>query len=205
MKNYYLAILIPSICFLTGSMNLSGQSWVFVKEKEGIRLYTRKEVNNSVKSFKGEAYLHTQMEKAFSLITNVKNFDLWDDDITEMKVLLNEKDKHVQYYLVYDVSWPVTDRDLVVDALITTDSVTGIRVMEAKPLHNVIPEKSDMVRIKKYWQKWTLIPVEEGLVHIILEGTVDPGGSVPAWLSNMVITETPFKSIRSVKTHAECK
>jgi len=205
MKNYYLAILIPAFFFLTGSRDLSGQSWVFVKEKEGIRLYTRKEANNSVKSFKGEAYLHAQIEKVFSLITNVKNFDLWDEDITEMKVLLNEKDKHVQYYLVYDVSWPVTDRDLVVDALITTDSVTGIRIMEAKPLLNVIPEKSDVVRIKKYWQKWTLIPVEEGLVHLILEGSVDPGGSVPAWLSNMVITESPFKSIQSVKTHAAGK
>jgi hypothetical protein len=205
MKNYYLAILVTTFFLFTGSVDLSGQSWVFVKEKEGIRLYTRKEANNSVKSFKGEAYLHAQIEKVFSLITNVKNFDLWDEDITEMKVLLNEKDKHVQYYLVYDVSWPVTDRDLVVDALITTDSVTGIRVMEAKPLLNVIPEKSDVVRIKKYWQKWTLIPVEEDLVHLILEGSVDPGGSVPAWLSNMVITESPFKSIRSVKTHAASK
>ena len=153
MKNYYLAILVTTFFLFTGSVDVCGQSWVFVKEKEGIRLYTRKEANNSVKSFKGEAYLHAQIEKVFSLITNVKNFDLWDEDITEMKVLLNEKDKHVQYYLVYDVSWPVTDRDLVVDALITTDSVTGIRVMEAKPLLNVIPEKSDLVRIKKYWQK----------------------------------------------------
>ena len=205
MKNYYLAILVTTFFLFTGSVDLSGQSWVFVKEKEGIRLYTRKEANNSVKSFKGEAYLHAQIEKVFSLITNVKNFDLWDEDITEMKVLLNEKDKHVQYYLVYDVSWPVTDRDLVVDALITTDSVTGIRIMEAKSLLNVIPEKSDVVRIKKYWQKWTLIPVEEDLVHLILEGSVDPGGSVPAWLSNMVITESPFKSIQSVKTHAAGK
>jgi len=205
MNKYYLAFLITTLIFLTGSGDLCGQSWVFVKEKEGIKLYSRKEADSQVKSFKGEAYLHSQIEKVFSLITNVKNFDLWDEDITEMKVILNEKDKHVQYYLVYDLSWPVSDRDLVVDALITTDSVTGIKVMEAKPLLNVIPEKSDAVRIKKYWQKWTLIPVEEGLVHLILEGSVDPGGSVPAWLANMVITESPFKSIRSVKIHAEGK
>jgi hypothetical protein len=205
MKNYYLAILITTFLFLTASGDLSGQSWVFVKEKEGIRLYTRKEANNSVKSFKGEVYLHTQMEKIYSLITNVKNFDWWDDDITEIKVLLNEKDKHIQYYLVYDVPWPIADRDLVVDSRITIDPVTGARYIEARSLLNVIPENPDLIRIKKYWQKWTLIPVEEGLVHIILEGSVDPGGSVPAWLSNMVITETPFKVIRSVKTYAADK
>jgi len=205
MKKYYLISLIPAFFFLTGFSDLSGQSWVFIKEKEGIKLYTRKEANNSVKSFKGEVYLHTQIEKVFSLITNVKNFDWWDDDIRDIKVLFYEKDKSIQYYLVYDVPWPIADRDLVVDSRITIDPVTGTRSVEARSLLNVIPEKPDLIRIKKYWQKWTLIPVEKDLVHLILEGTVDPAGSVPAWLSNMVITETPFKVIKSVKTHVGAK
>jgi hypothetical protein len=85
------------------------------------------------------------------------------------------------------------------------DPVTGTRSIEAKSLLNVIPEKPDLIRIKKYWQKWTLVPVEKGLVHVILEGSVDPAGSVPAWLSNMVITETPFKVIQSVQTHVGIK
>jgi|WetSurMetagenome_2_1015567.scaffolds.fasta_scaffold157720_2 hypothetical protein len=205
MKKYSLPLLIPIFFFLTGSPDLSGQSWVFVKEKEGIRLYTRKEANNSVKSFKGEVFLHTQIEKVFSLITNVKNFDWWDDDISEIKVLHYEKDKIIQYYLIYDVPWPIADRDLVVDSHITIDPVTGTISVEARSLLNVVPERPDLVRIKKYWQKWTLIPVEKDLVHLILEGSVDPGGSVPAWLSNMVITETPLKVIRSVKTHVGAK
>jgi hypothetical protein len=201
MKNYYLAILVSTFYLLTGSLDLCGQSWVFIKEKEGIKLYTRKEANSPVKSFRGEVYLHTQMDNVYSLITNVKNFDCWDDDIREIQLLLYEKDKIIRYYLIYDVSWPVTDRDLVVEACITIDPVTGTRSVEARSLLNVIPEKPDLVRIKKYWQKWTLVPVEKGVVHLILEGSVDPGGSVPAWLSNMVITETPLKVIRSVQAH----
>ena len=205
MRNYYLVIVIPTFFFLTGSRDLSGQSWVFIKEKEGIKLYTRNEANNSVKSFKGEVCLNAQMETLFSLITNVKNFDSWDDDIREIKVLLYEKDKLIQYYLIYDVSWPITDRDLVVESLIMIDPVTGTRSVEARSLLNVIPERPDLIRIKKYWQKWTLVPMENGLVQVILEGSVDPGGSVPAWLSNMVITDTPLKVIRSVKTYSGAK
>jgi hypothetical protein len=205
MNKYSLTFLLLIIFFLTGSWDLSGQSWEFIKEKEGVKLYTKKEVNISVKSFKGEVYLHAPVEKVYSLITNVKNFDNWDEDITEIRVLLNEKDKHIQYYLVYDVAWPVADRDLVVDAIITTDTLTGIITVEGKPLPNVIPENPDLVRIKKYWQKWTIIPKERGIIHLILEGSVDPGGNVPAWLSNMVITDTPLKSIRSIQTHIGAK
>jgi hypothetical protein len=205
MKNYFLIIMIPTLFFLTGSLELSGQSWVFAKEKDGIKLYTRKEINNSVKSFKGEVYLHTQIEKVYSLITNVKNFDWWDDDIRDIKLLFYEKDKTIQYYLVYDVPWPLADRDLAVESHITIDPVTGTRSIEARSLLNVIPEKPDLIRIKKYSQKWTLIPVEKDLIHVILEGSVDPAGSVPAWLSNLVITETPFRVIKSVRTHIGAK
>jgi hypothetical protein len=137
------------------------------------------------------------------LIGNPKNVDWWADDISEIKILLYEKGKHVQYYLVYDVSWPITDRDLAVDAFITTDPVTGVRTVEAKPLPNVVPERTDRIRIKKYWQNWTITPKPDGTIHIVLEGFVDPGGSIPAWLYNMVITETPMKVIKSVKTHTE--
>lgn len=203
MKNYYFSILTSTLFFLTISIDLCGQSWEFIKEKEGIKIYTRKDVNSTIKSFKGEVFIHAQMEKVISLITNVKNFDLWDDDISEIKVLLPEREKHLQYYLIYDVPWPIADRDLVVDALITTDPVTGIKIVEARPLPNVIPEKPNLIRIKKYWQKWTIIPMEPGIVHVILEGFVDPGGNIPSWLYNMVITETPLKVIRSVQTHTQ--
>jgi hypothetical protein len=64
---------------------------------------------------------------------------------------------------------------------------------------NVIPEKPEMVRIKNYWQKWTVQPLEQGNVRVIMEGLVDPSGNIPAWLINMTITETPIKVIQSLK------
>lgn len=203
MKNYYLVILILHVCLLIVAKDLCGQSWEFIKEKNGIKIYTRKEANSSLKSYRGEADLHTKIEKVYALIGNPKNVNWWDKDISEIKILLYEKEKHVQYYLVYDVAWPITDRDLAVDARITTDSLTGVRIVEARPLFNVIPERTDRIRIKKYWQTWTIIPKPNGIIHVTLEGFVDPGGSIPAWLYNMVITETPLKVINSVKTHTE--
>jgi hypothetical protein len=69
----------------------------------------------------------------------------------------------------------------------------------------VIPEKPDLVRIKNYWQRWTIEPRENGMIHIVLEGFVDPGGNVPSWLYNMVITDTPLKVMRGVKERVEIK
>jgi len=202
MKHHNLISLIVFGLLVTGSFQLTAQSWEFVKEKDGIKIYTRKEKESSIKSFKGEALLHRKYENIINLVGNPKNQDWWADDIKGLRILLYEKDKHVQYYLVYDVPWPIGDRDLVVDALISTNPQTGVRIVEAKAIQDVVPEKEGLVRIKKYWQKWTITPIKPDLVQVVLEGSADPGGSIPAWLYNMVITETPLKVINNVKTHS---
>ncbi|MDD4602730.1 MAG: hypothetical protein PHF97_02840 [Bacteroidales bacterium] len=183
--------------------NATCQSWDFIKEKDGIKIYTRKDKDSSLKSFMGIMDIHSPIEKVFNLIGNVKNVDWWDKNLREINVLLYEKDKHIQYYLVYGAPWPVTDRDLCVDAKITTDPVTGIRVVYSTPMLNVIPEKPDRVRITDYWQRWTIEPRMNGIVHLVLEGHVDPAGSVPDWIYNMVITETPLKIMRGIKRRLE--
>jgi hypothetical protein len=203
MKNLTSVFLLILLSGLLFAGILHGQDWKFVKEKDGIKVYTKKEAGNNLKSFKALTDVHSTLEKVYNLIGNVDNHDWWDKNLSEIRVLLDEKDKHYQYYLVYDVPWPLSDRDLCVDARVTTDSGTGKRIIYAVPLNNVIPENPDCVRIKKYWQRWTIIPMDKGVIRLILEGFVDPGGSVPDWLYNMVITDTPLKVMRGVKERVE--
>lgn len=200
MKDYKLSLgLSFFLYFLILNTNLSAQQWTFVKSEDGIRLYTRKEEGSSLKSFRGVMEIHSTMDKVCNLIGNVNNHDWWDENLREIKVLSYEKDKYFQYYLVYHVPWPFTDRDLCVEANENIDPVTGRRTIVATPLTNVIPEKPDLIRIKKYWQKWTIQSMDNGMIRITLEGFVNPAGNVPSWLYNMVIIETPLKVMRRVK------
>jgi hypothetical protein len=56
-----------------------------------------------------------------------------------------------------------------------------------------------MVRINDYRQTWTIIPAGNELTHIVLEGFVDPAGSIPKWISNMLIIESPIKAISGLR------
>jgi hypothetical protein len=196
-KTHINLILLFLLLIIT--VNISAQSWNFVKEQDGIKLFTRKDYGSSLKSFKGVMDVTTTMDKVCELLGNVKNHSWWDENLREIKVLTYEKDKYFQYYLIYHVPWPFTDRDLCVEANVNTDPLTYRRTITATPLSNVIPEKPGLIRIKKYWQKWTIQPMENGVIHLTLEGFVDPAGNVPSWLYNMVIVETPLKVMRRVK------
>ena len=190
---------------LVFSNTIVAQSWDFIKEKDGIKIYTRNDTGKTLKSYKGITDIHAPAEKVFSLLEDVNHTEWWDKNLTQIKVLRYEKCRKAQYYLVYDLPWPVTDRDLCVDVTVTTDTATGVSRITAVPLAGAIPARQDMIRILEYRQVWTIIPAGRELTHVILEGFVDPAGSIPDWVSNMLIVESPFKVISGVRDRLEKK
>jgi hypothetical protein len=109
------------------------QSWNFIKEKDGIKIYNRSEPNTNLKSYRGEADFKTDLNKICSRLGNLDNLDWWDDDIKEVTILHHERDKLIHYYVVYGAPWPVTDRDLCVQVHITKDAEAGSMVVFSEP------------------------------------------------------------------------
>lgn len=179
------------------------QSWKMVKERDGITTYSRPEPGFSVKAYKCETEFRGDMEKVIDLLTDVRSFDAWDDKISELVVVEEEQGEYYKYCLVYDLSWPLKDRDLCIDARTVTDAETGIVTIHATGAPELIPPHPDRVRIVDYWQNWIVRPLEDGLIRLTLEGFADPAGSVPAWITNMALTDSPVKSISEVRKRAE--
>ena len=126
------------------------------------------------------------------MIGNPSNNDWWDKNITDIKVLDFEAGKFIRYYLVYNMPWPLNNRDIVSETKIASDPGSGEMTFTAEPLINTFPEKKGLVRINKYYQKWTVRSLENGNVHLMLEGFIDPAGNIPDWAYNMIVPETPL-------------
>jgi hypothetical protein len=204
-NNYLFRFISAYFLTLVLSFSMVAQSWDFIKEKDGIKIYTCKETGKSLKSYKGVADINAPVEKVFSLIEDIYNTDWWDKNITQIKILLYEKNKRARYYLVYDLPWPVADRDMCVDVTVTIDPATDVRKILAVPYAGVFPERNDMIRIKEYRQCWTIKPAGKNISNVVLEGYVDPAGSIPDWISNMLIVDSPLEVIDGVKQRMEKK
>jgi hypothetical protein len=178
---------------------MKAQSWEFIKEKDSLEIYTRTEAGKSLKSYRGITIMNAPAENIFTVMEYVNNTDWWDKNLTQIKVLLYEKDKRAQCYMVYDLPAPVTDRDLCVNITVSIDTMTGERTIDAVAVNGVIAENDDLVRIKDYRQTWTISPLGKEKTHVVLEGFIDPAGAVPDWLSNMLLTDTPLKAISGLR------
>jgi hypothetical protein len=63
----------------------------------------------------------------------------------------------------------------------------------------MVPVKPNVVRVADSKGKWVITPLSDGKVKIVYTLHADPGGSVPAWLSNMFATQGPAESFKKLK------
>ena len=202
MRHYRFRLFILFL-ILALSLSATAQSWNFIREKDGVKLYTQKETGKSLKSYKGVADIKAPADKVFALIEDVNHTEWWDKNLNQIKVMLYEKNKRARYYLIYDLPWPVTDRDLCVDVKVTIDPVTGESKLTASPLPGLVPARAGMIRITEYRQTWTVRPTGKNQAHVELEGFVDPAGSIPDWICNMIIVDSPLKAMSEIRRRME--
>lgn len=181
------------------SGTLPAQSWEFVKEEEGIKIFTRQEPGKSLKEFKGTADIQAPAEKVFTVVEDVNHTGWWDENLIGIKVLAYEKNKGAKYYMIYDAPWPVSNRDLYAEVAVTIDQAKKVYTIISVALTTGVPGEGDLVRIRDYRQKWTITPTGENSTHVVLEGFIDPAGKVPVWLSNRLIVQSPVNTIIGLK------
>jgi hypothetical protein len=200
---YHIRSLLLIVFFvLQSSLILKSQSWNFIKEQNGIKIYTRSETGSAVKGLKGEVDINASTSDVLALITNIHKICKLQGDIRDVMIYHYEKNKLIKYYLVFDTPWPLFDRDLCVEGKIDYNLATGKCTIVSKPT-NLVPVDPDRVRITKYCQNWIIEPIGTGKVHLTLDAFVDPGGVIPAWLINMVMEDTPLNLLKAIRDELE--
>ena len=203
---WLLRYIIGLLFLIQGLVStLSAQSWEFVKEEDGIKIYTRQEAGKALKEFKGVTVINAPVEKVFSVVEDVNHIEWWDENLIDIKVLSYEKNKRDKYYMVYDSPWPVSNRDLYAEVTVVIDEAKRVYTITSVALSSGIPGDDDQVRIRDYRQKWTITPAGENSTHVVFEGYIDPAGKIPGWLSNKLLIQSPVSSILGLRKRLENK
>jgi len=203
MQNNQIHLFLVVLLLLVFPGLLAGQTWNFIKTRDGVQLYTCQEAGKGLKLFKGVGEINEPADKVFALLEDVNHTEWWTKDVTQIKVLLYEKGKHAQYYLVYKLPWPFKNRDLCVNVTASVNRSTGDRKLTAVPLSGVCVENKEVVRIKDYWEEWKVRPIDKNRSHIEIEFYINPGSNLPHWLLNMILGEAPINTIKALRMYME--
>jgi len=196
-----LLILFSAVHNLKAEESVS--TWGLVKNKEGIKVYTRTLANSDYKEFKGVMTLEAKLDTLLRFINNAEHCPDWQYKCLKMQTL---SDGYL--YKLSDLPWPLSDRYTVMQSLGYYDQEKNSYTLSLKniprnqlPQHILqqLPAELDTVQMRTsdgYWH-FQLNHTAEILITHQMHG--DPAGSLPANLANLGVTNAAYVTLRKLR------
>ena len=195
-------MVIFILCALSGLKGYA-DGWDLVKDKNGVRIYVRPTEGSSYKTYKGEATLAMTMEELYRVLIDVENYDKWVYECADSRLQSKVDNSEYTYYSIMHLPFPFDNRDMTTTIHISFGNDTIILATKLKKPDQ--PQPKGLVAVTAYDEVTTLVKVDDHHVKMIMEGYFEPGGSLPAWLMNMFLSEGPHESIMNIKEQYENK
>lgn len=196
-----IPLLILSV-FLSSSVNCSAQDWKLERDKSGVKIYTRYISGWDLKQFKGIVNIRTNIKTVEKTLRNDVGRNRWMYNTYDSKDIKKVSDNEIYGYSRVDAPWPVYDRDNVTKYTYKKISETEMYVY-LKNVSGIVPEKSGLVRINRMEGYWHFKETSPGNVQVTQLAVAEAGGSIPAWLANSSIIDSPYNTLLNLKNHIE--
>lgn len=188
-------------CFI--STVVSAQSWSLAKDKNAVKVYTRKIDGWGIKEYKAVFSVKASLKKVVRILKDVPGRYNWLHNTVEIREIARTPDA-VSFYNLVDAPWPVSDRDNITTFSFVQLNPTQVRVnMKLLKTHTKAPVYDGIVRIQKMKGYWLLTDKGNGIVEVLQQCVAEPGGSIPDWLANSAVVDTPYQSMYKLKKYIE--
>lgn len=178
--------------------------WVLDSNRGGIKVFSRYVEGHQMKDFRGVVRIKAPMIDVVSAVADVENMPNWFFHLKSTEILTQDRLDNIHIYLVIAGLFPVQDRDAVIKAEMWQDPITREMLMEGYAVPKVA-EKDGIVRMPDMRAGWRIRPISDNVTEIELTGAADPGGVIPLWQANMVVTLVPRESLSKLRTLLEDK
>jgi hypothetical protein len=187
------------------AMGASGEpeepaEWELRKEGDGIRVFTRDSHLPGLKTVRAETVLPIDDPYAVvALLADEEASVELMDTVSFVEEVESDEPGTNHMRMVLDMPWPIKDRDVVAAMTMVHDEENRRFIMTLTGKPELIPVNSKYVRVPSFDSSYTLRYGREDGVHVTFESTVDPGGSIPAWVMNYGITGMPVNTLTNMR------
>lgn len=171
--------------------------WRLNKEKEGIKIFSRKSDRSSFNDIKVEMDLEGTIDQLRKILLDVEKYTEWAYSTSVSKLEKVISPDEFIYYSVISAPWPASDRDFYAKCILQENN--GTLTMQSDVLPDYGPVEENKVRIPWSMAKWSITPKGDNQLHLEYTLQMDPGGNLPAWLVNLFSTTGPISTFSSLK------
>lgn len=187
MKPLFLSLVIALAPF-------HDSDWELKKDKNGIKLYTKHEEGYAIKALRAETTFDASLETCVAVLRDIDHLDELFPDCKKVEKVKQDENSQI-HYLQLKAPWPVTDRDGAFGLNYSYNAADEMVIIEAKMVPGEYPEQDGFVRLNRGAGTWKFKRLDDGRTQLDYYYLGDAGGSIPAWVANSVIEESPFKML----------
>lgn len=167
-------------------------SWELKKSENGIEVYTRKASTGNLKELRVLCKLDATKDELISTLQDIGNYSQWVFSNKKSVILKTINPQKIIYYTQSHLPWPIKDRDLIVE--LDINSTPDVLNIQAKSLPDYLPQDANYIRVPYSLATWHVTQAPDNKLKVDYTFSVDPGGSIPAWLVNATLAVGPYNS-----------
>jgi hypothetical protein len=191
--------LLVFICLLFQISVKSQEDWVLKKDKDGIKVFSKKTEKFKINEIKVESTFDGRISQLAAVLLDVSNHGHWVYRSAKSQLLKMLSPASLLYYSETYCPWPFENSDLVMQLTITQNAENKVMMIEVKNIEGYLPDKKGIVRLKYLRTTWTVTPLPNNQFKVDYKIQVDPGVSVPAWLLNIFTINGPYETFVNLK------
>jgi hypothetical protein len=207
-KPWKKACFLPLVLIFLSSIIVVGQQlksgnqhddWKLEKDKNGIRVYSRHLQDSKLKEVKVTCELNATLSQLAAFVSDIDHYKDAVYRVAEAYVVKRVSDREFYFYNETAMSWPVSNRDLVMHMVFQMDHTTRTLHIRGKNVPGMLPEKKGVVRIPHWHSIWTIHEIADNKLRVEYLFGVDPGGELPIWLINALVAAGPYQSFSGME------
>jgi len=188
-------------------------NWIKIDEKalepgvsDSVKAITEsKDIPGEIRMFRGKSILAYGIDEIAKAVCDPEARIKWVERMAE-DILIEGKPDEGKWlsYEAYNLVWPISNRDYVFEqtlerSLYKKKNRTTVKVASVE--HPDYPEKPDRVRGILPTCVFTLDEISEKETHLEVMVQVDPGGSIPGFVKNLIQKGWSLKTMRALNTY----
>ena len=173
--------------------------WKLKRDRKGIQVYLAKVPDSKFRAIFSTMKVEVPPLELASLVMDIENCSNWASMCKSAKIIERVSESETYVHSINDAPFPVANRDIVANVHWSFDQKTGVVSMRSEARSEKLPKQKGLVRIKDASSEWHFIPMLDGKTLVENYAHVDPNGKIPSWLTNLLLVDSPYKTMKKMR------
>lgn len=178
------------------SAHAAPPGWEVIFHKEGVEVARKDIPGQSLVSFRGEGVFSQPIAVLAGVLVNHEHATEWIAMNIEHRLVKEEPGGKYYIYEMYDLPWPIQDRDYYMQVVPAFDDARKVFSLEFISVEDPsLPPAPCCIRAVTSRAYWRLEQIDANQTRVAVEVHTDPKGLLPSWMVNWIQRDWPWATI----------